>query len=113
MAIVAGRYHESLTEKLVEGALACLDKHGVADADVSVVWVPGAFELAIGAQMLLWERGYDPGPIDGIVLPETIAAAGAFTEARGLVPMEVGIELVILLAQDAPRREEDPPPPDP
>src|ERR671936_478123 len=45
-AIVASRFNESITQKLVDGALDALLRHGAAYEDVDVVWVPGAWELA-------------------------------------------------------------------
>lgn len=44
-AIVAGRFNEPITKRLVDGALRTLDGAGVAARDVEVHWVPGAFEL--------------------------------------------------------------------
>jgi 6,7-dimethyl-8-ribityllumazine synthase len=45
VAIVASRFNEAITVRLVEGARAALLRHGVRAGDVRVVWVPGAFEL--------------------------------------------------------------------
>ena len=45
VVIVAARFNQHVTEKLVEGALDCCVRHGVAFEDVDVVWVPGAWEL--------------------------------------------------------------------
>ena len=45
VAIVAARFNETITVRLVDGARAALLRHGVRAADVRVVWVPGAFEL--------------------------------------------------------------------
>ncbi len=52
-AIVASRFNETLTQRLVDGALDALTRHGVAFDDVDVVWVPGAWELPFGARRLL------------------------------------------------------------
>jgi 6,7-dimethyl-8-ribityllumazine synthase len=52
VAIVAARYNELVTARLVEGALDALASHGVADDDLEVVWVPGAFEIALVADRL-------------------------------------------------------------
>jgi 6,7-dimethyl-8-ribityllumazine synthase len=52
IAVVAARYHASVTEKLVEGAVDGLLKHGVATEDIEVVWVPGAFEIPLVARTL-------------------------------------------------------------
>ena len=46
IAVVAARFNEVVTAKLVQGALAGLAEHGVSDEDVYVAWVPGAFEIA-------------------------------------------------------------------
>jgi 6,7-dimethyl-8-ribityllumazine synthase len=52
VAIVASRFHEDISERLVDGARAALLRHGVRAADVRVVWVPGAFELPQAAGRL-------------------------------------------------------------
>jgi 6,7-dimethyl-8-ribityllumazine synthase len=50
VALAAGRFNGGITLRLVEGALEGLDACGVDRADVSVVWVPGAFELPLVAR---------------------------------------------------------------
>ena len=49
VAILASRYNELITTRLLEGALACCHEAGIARDDVDVVWVPGAFELPVAA----------------------------------------------------------------
>ena len=49
VAILASRYNELITSRLLEGALACCTEAGVPREDVDVVWVPGAFELPVAA----------------------------------------------------------------
>ncbi len=49
LAIVVARYNESITRKLLDGALATLAENGVADGDVDVAWVPGSFEIPLVA----------------------------------------------------------------
>src|SRR5436309_486069 len=44
-AIVASRFHLEITSRLVDGAREVLRRHGVAERNVAVVWVPGAFEI--------------------------------------------------------------------
>jgi 6,7-dimethyl-8-ribityllumazine synthase len=56
VAIIAARFHEEITGRLVDGARAALRRRGVAARDVSVVWVPGAFEIPQVA-MRLARRG--------------------------------------------------------
>ena len=50
--VAAAGFNQIVVEKLVEGALACFRAHGVAEDDLSVVWVPGAFELPFVARKL-------------------------------------------------------------
>ncbi len=49
-AIIVARFNPSITSRLVEGAVATLTGHGVADEQIDVVWVPGAFELPTVAE---------------------------------------------------------------
>lgn len=49
-AIVVSRYNETITGKLLAGALACLGERGVPDESIDVAWVPGAWELPLVAQ---------------------------------------------------------------
>lgn len=52
VAIVVSRFNETISKRLLEGALDCLTRHGVGDDDVSVVFVPGAFELPATASRI-------------------------------------------------------------
>ncbi len=58
-AIVVSRFNDFITSKLVEGALDCLTRHGVKDGDLSLVKVPGAFEIPLAAQKLAQSGNYD------------------------------------------------------
>jgi 6,7-dimethyl-8-ribityllumazine synthase len=51
-AVVASRFNGRLVEPLVDGAVDCLKRHGVAAADVTVVRVPGAWELPLALEEL-------------------------------------------------------------
>jgi 6,7-dimethyl-8-ribityllumazine synthase len=59
VAVVAARFNEPVTSKLVEGARSGLAHHGVPDDAVTVVWVPGAFEIPLVAQQLAASGRYD------------------------------------------------------
>ncbi len=52
IGIVASRFNEFITNKLVEGAIDALTRHGVEDSDIAVAWVPGAFEIPMVARKL-------------------------------------------------------------
>ena len=57
-AIVVSRYNETITSKLLEGALKTLASHGVDDGGVVVAWVPGAWEIPLVAKRLVQTGGY-------------------------------------------------------
>ena len=52
IAIVVARFNDFITSKLLDGARAALERHGVADDDVTVVSVPGSFEIPLAAKKL-------------------------------------------------------------
>lgn len=58
-AVVASRFNHEIVEKLVDGALDALVRHGVAVDDVDVVWVPGAWELPLAARRLMASERYN------------------------------------------------------
>jgi 6,7-dimethyl-8-ribityllumazine synthase len=53
VALVISEWNEEITSGLAKGAIETLTKHGVDDEDIIVRHVPGAFELPLGAQMVL------------------------------------------------------------
>jgi 6,7-dimethyl-8-ribityllumazine synthase len=59
VAVVVSRFHEHVTARLLEGALSGLRSHGVADDDVDVAWVPGAFEISLVAKRMASTGAYD------------------------------------------------------
>ncbi|MEP6493095.1 MAG: 6,7-dimethyl-8-ribityllumazine synthase [bacterium] len=58
-AVVASRFNHAIVERLVDGALDALVRHGVAVDNVDVVWVPGAWELPLAARRLLASERYN------------------------------------------------------
>ena len=57
--IVVGRFNEFITSKLYGGALDCLNRHGVTEAEIDTAWVPGAFEIPLVAQRMAASGKYD------------------------------------------------------
>ena len=51
-AIVVSRFNEFITSKLLGGAIDCLQRHGAADEQITVTWVPGACEITQAAKNL-------------------------------------------------------------
>lgn len=59
VGIVAARFNEFITAKLLSGAMDGLVRHEVAQEDVEVAWVPGAFEIPLIAQKMAESGKYD------------------------------------------------------
>lgn len=59
VGIVAARFNEFITGKLLEGALDGLTRHDVLQDDISVAWVPGAFEIPLIASKMAASGKYD------------------------------------------------------
>jgi len=59
IAIAASRFNDLVTDRLVVGARDSLVRHGVEEASISLVWVPGAFELPLVAQRLVASGDHD------------------------------------------------------
>ena len=59
VAIVAARFNEFITSKLIGGAMDGLSRHGVQEADIHLAWVPGAFEIPLVAAKLANSGKYD------------------------------------------------------
>jgi len=57
--LVVSRFNEFITAKLLSGARDALARHGVADGDIDVAWVPGSFEIPLVAQRLADAKRYD------------------------------------------------------
>ena len=57
--LVISRFNDFVTRKLLEGAQDALIRHGVAEADVDVAWVPGSFEIPLAAKKLAQSKQYD------------------------------------------------------
>ena len=58
-ALVGSRFNELISRKLIEGAIDCLVRHKVAQDDVTIVWVPGSFEIPLVAKKLALSDKYD------------------------------------------------------
>lgn len=59
VGIVCSRFNEFIVGKLLDGALDGLHRHNVADDDIAVAWVPGAFEIPLTAQKMAESGKFD------------------------------------------------------
>jgi 6,7-dimethyl-8-ribityllumazine synthase len=97
VVIVAARFNSSVTEKLVEGAMDACVRHGVAFADVDVLWVPGAWELPIAVAKALQTERYDACVAIGAVVrgetPHFDYVAGEASRGLALLQGEFGVPI--------------------
>lgn len=59
IGIIASRFNEFITSKLLGGALDALQRHGVREEDLELAWVPGAFEIPLVALKMAGSKRYD------------------------------------------------------
>lgn len=59
VAIIVSRFNEFISNKLLDGALDCLRRNNTEDKNISVVWVPGSFEIPSTAKILAESKEYD------------------------------------------------------
>lgn len=87
IGIVVSRYHERITARLLDGARRCVTQAGIAEADLDVVWVPGAFELGSAAAALIQTGRYAALVALGVVVrgetPHFDFVAGEASRALG------------------------------
>jgi 6,7-dimethyl-8-ribityllumazine synthase len=57
-AIVVGRFNSFITDNLLKGALDTLQRHGVTSDHITVIWVPGAFEIPLAVQKVAMSGKY-------------------------------------------------------
>ena len=59
IGIIVSRFNDFISERLLQGALDCLLRHGVAEKDITIARVPGAFEIPVAARRLALSRKFD------------------------------------------------------
>ncbi|MEW6182776.1 MAG: 6,7-dimethyl-8-ribityllumazine synthase [Bacillota bacterium] len=96
--IVVGRFNEFITQKLFGGAMDGLLRHGVADENVTVAWVPGAFEAPLTARKLAASGQYDAVICLGAVIrgatPHFDYVAGEVAKGVARVALETGVPVI-------------------
>ncbi len=97
-ALVASRFNEFITQRLLDGALDALRRHG-ADLDrVTVAWVPGAFELPLVARKLAETGTYDAVILLGAIIrgatPHFDHVAGQAAGGAARVALDTGVPVL-------------------
>ncbi len=67
-ALAAARFNSFLSDKLVEGAIDCLKRHEASDEDITIVKVPGSYELPFAAAKLASLKKYDAVIALGVII---------------------------------------------
>src|SRR5438105_1205129 len=67
-AIVASRYHEDVTQELLDGAIKTLESLGAKASDIATFWVPGCFEIPLAAHAAAQHRQVDAVLCLGLVI---------------------------------------------
>jgi len=98
VAIVTSRFNDLITKELNGGALDCLKRHGVAEDNIDIYWVPGAFELPAVAKKIAATGKYDGIICIGAVIrgatPHFDMVANEATKGIAQVAMQVNIPVV-------------------
>lgn len=59
IGIIVSRFNEFIGSKLLSGAIDCLKRHDIEDDNITVAWVPGAFEIPLIAKKMAMTKKYD------------------------------------------------------
>ena len=95
--IVISKFNSFIVERLLEGALEAFRKHGVQDRDISIVKLPGAYELPLTAKVMAESGKYDAIIALGAVIrggtPHFEYVAGECVKGLGQVALTAGLPL--------------------
>jgi len=96
--LVVARFNELITGKLLDGAKDALKRHGVAEADVDVAWVPGAMEIPLVAKAMAESENYNAIVCLGAVLrgatPHFDYVASIVTKGIAKVSLKTGLPVI-------------------
>lgn len=94
-ALVVGRWNSFVVESLVSGALDCLRRHGISDADITIFRAPGAFEIPLVVKKVAMQKQYDAIIALGAVIrggtPHFEYVAGECTKGLSAVSYEFNL----------------------
>ena len=96
--IVASRFNDFITSKLVDGALDALMRHGAVDGDIDIVKVPGSFEIPLVARSLAQSKKYQAVICLGAVIrgatPHFEYVSAEVSKGVASVSMETGLPVI-------------------
>ncbi len=96
-ALVVSRFNSFITERLLDGALDCLRRQGVAEGDLLVARVPGAWEIPVAAKRLAQAKAYDAVVCLGAVIrgstPHFDYVAAEVSKGIAQISLETGVPI--------------------
>ena len=99
IGIVAARFNEFITNKLVYGAVDASTRHGADESSMTLAWVPGAFEIPLAAQKMAGSKNYDAVICLGAVIrgstPHFDYVASEVTKGVAHVGLQTGVPTVM------------------
>jgi len=97
-AVVISRFNSFISDRLLSGALDALERHGAASEDISIVWVPGSFEIPAIAKRLALSKKFDAVICLGALLrgetPHFEYLSSTVTKELGAIGLESGIPVI-------------------
>jgi 6,7-dimethyl-8-ribityllumazine synthase len=98
IGIVISRYNDFLTKHLLQGAIDCLVRHGEDEKDVSVVWVPGAYEMPVAVKNLAQGGKYSALVALGAVIQGATVHAGLINTqlTRALTQISLDFDIPVI-----------------
>lgn len=98
IGIVVSRFNEFISSKLLAGALDALQRHGVADENITVAWVPGAFEVPLVTKKMAQSGKYDAVIALGCIIrgatPHFDYVANEAAKGIGHVMLDTGVPVL-------------------
>ena len=106
IGIIAARFNEFITSKLVGGAIDGLHRHGVIENDIELTWVPGAFEIPLVAQKMALSKRYDAVICLGAVIrgatPHFDLVSNEVSKGIAQVGLQTGVPVIFgVIATDS------------
>ncbi len=96
--IVAARFNDFITSRLLDGALDALQRHGVEDGDIDVVRVPGSYEIPLAAKKLVQSKKYNAVICLGAVIrgatPHFEYISAEVSKGVAAVSLEAGLPVI-------------------
>lgn len=96
--IIVSRFNEFISSKLLGGALDALERHGVADKEITVAWTPGSYEIPLVAKKMALSGNYDAVITLGAVIrgstPHFDYVAAEASKGVALAGLEAGIPVI-------------------